>query len=75
MLDVTEREETEAAPAGGEATCPHCHKTFVPDPLARPTARQRGYKCPHCRLFVPIERAVDAPLARASDETAPRRSP
>ncbi len=35
-----------------EATCPHCHKTFKPDPLARPSARHRGFKCPHCRLFV-----------------------
>ena len=49
-----------------EATCPHCHKTFAPSPLQRPTARQRGYKCPHCRLFVPIERAADAPLTRDS---------
>ena len=37
-------------------TCPHCHKPFTP------SARHRGYKCPHCRLFVPLER-TDAPLA------------
>jgi hypothetical protein len=49
-----------------EATCPHCHKTFVPSPLPRPTARQRGYKCPHCRLFVPIERTADAAISRDS---------
>ena len=47
-----------------EATCPHCHKTFEPSPLPRPTVRQRGYKCPHCRLFVPIERAADTPISR-----------
>jgi ssDNA-binding Zn-finger/Zn-ribbon topoisomerase 1 len=46
-----------------EATCPHCRKTFAPDPLARPSARHRGFKCPHCHLFVPVERASEAPLA------------
>jgi hypothetical protein len=47
-----------------EATCPHCHKAFKPDPLARPSARHRGFKCPHCRLFVPLERASDVALTR-----------
>jgi DNA-directed RNA polymerase subunit RPC12/RpoP len=56
--------EPQATAETDEATCPHCHKTFVPSPLPRPTARQRGYKCPHCRLFVPVERAADAPLSR-----------
>jgi hypothetical protein len=48
---------------GPEVTCPHCHKLFTPTPLPRPSARHRGYKCPHCRLFVPLERAADPPLA------------
>ncbi len=48
-----------------EVTCPHCHKAFTPDPLARPSARHRGFKCPHCRLFVPLERAPDAPESAA----------
>ena len=47
-----------------EATCPHCHKSFKPDPLARPSARHRGFKCPHCRLFVPVERASEPDLTR-----------
>ncbi|HWN22613.1 MAG TPA: hypothetical protein VNP93_11615 [Gaiellaceae bacterium] len=47
-----------------EATCPHCHKAFTPNPLARPSARHRGFKCPHCRLFVPLERVSDTPLTR-----------
>ena len=59
---VSDRKHTSAEVL--EATCPHCHKTFVPSPLPRPTTRQRGYKCPHCRLFVPIDRAADAPLTR-----------
>jgi phage FluMu protein Com len=49
-----------------EATCPHCHKPFTPDPLPRPSARHRGFKCPHCRLFVPLERASEADLTRNS---------
>ena len=48
---------------GLEVTCPHCHKLFTPTPLPRPSVRHRGYKCPHCRLFVPLERAADPPLA------------
>lgn len=47
-----------------EVTCPHCHKPFEPSALARPSARSRGSKCPHCRLFVPLERVEDAPLSR-----------
>jgi DNA-directed RNA polymerase subunit RPC12/RpoP len=37
--------------------CPHCKKPFNADPLPGPAARYRGFKCPHCRLFVPAERA------------------
>ena len=47
-----------------EVTCPHCHKPFRPTALARPSARSRGSKCPHCRLFVPLERVADEPLSR-----------
>jgi hypothetical protein len=57
-------EQRTPAEAVEEATCPHCRKAFVPSPLPRPTARQRGYKCPHCRLFVPLERAADAAISR-----------
>lgn len=67
MSDV-ERRATEHDEEHAVA-CPHCKKTFVPSPLARPSARHRGYKCPHCRLFVPIERASDAPLSRDADAT------
>jgi hypothetical protein len=41
-----------------EATCPHCKKPFVAELLAKPSARQRGFKCPHCKLFVPHERVI-----------------
>jgi DNA-directed RNA polymerase subunit RPC12/RpoP len=47
--------------------CPHCHRTFSAELLASGPERHRGYKCPHCKLFVPESRAEDAPLARDAD--------
>ena len=60
---------------GGDATtrstheveCPHCKKSFAAELLAGGAARHRGFKCPHCKLFVPESRAEDRPLSRASD--------
>jgi hypothetical protein len=62
-------------------SCPHCKKEFAAQLI--PGKRTRGFKCPHCRLFVPLERADlpqvagqspatrykpgDAPLARDPD--------
>jgi DNA-directed RNA polymerase subunit RPC12/RpoP len=43
-----------------EVVCPHCNKRFSADLLGGATERYRGFKCPHCRLFVPAERAADA---------------
>jgi hypothetical protein len=40
-----------------EVTCPHCHKPFRAELLGGDATPQRGFKCPHCRLFVPYERA------------------
>jgi DNA-directed RNA polymerase subunit RPC12/RpoP len=37
-------------------TCPHCKKTFDGELIDGAAARYRGYKCPHCKLFVPAER-------------------
>jgi hypothetical protein len=37
-------------------TCPHCKKPFDGELLAE-GSRHKGFKCPHCRLFVPVERA------------------
>jgi DNA-directed RNA polymerase subunit RPC12/RpoP len=39
-----------------EVTCPHCKKQFRQELLTGPAARYNGFKCPHCRLFVPFER-------------------
>ena len=40
-----------------EVQCPHCKKTFSAELLQGDAARYKGFKCPHCRLFVPYERA------------------
>ena len=39
-----------------EVVCPHCKKTFTADLIAGGAERYRGFKCPHCRLFVPAAR-------------------
>ena len=39
-----------------EVVCPHCKKPFTAELLGGDDRRQ-GFKCPHCRLFVPYERA------------------
>ena len=36
--------------------CPHCNKSFEGEPTSGAAARYSGFKCPHCRLFVPYER-------------------
>jgi phage FluMu protein Com len=40
-----------------EIRCPHCKKTFAGSLLAGAAERYRGFKCPHCKLFVPAARA------------------
>ena len=47
----------EAAPEEHEVLCPHCKKSFTGELLPGTAERYRGFKCPHCRLFVPAERA------------------
>jgi transposase-like protein len=39
-----------------EIVCPHCKKTFTAELLGGETQRHRGFKCPHCKLFVPADR-------------------
>jgi DNA-directed RNA polymerase subunit RPC12/RpoP len=47
--------------------CPHCKKEFDGELLVASSAPgPRGFKCPHCRLFVPLERAS----AEQSEEPA-----
>jgi DNA-directed RNA polymerase subunit RPC12/RpoP len=41
-----------------EVVCPHCGKPFEGELLTADSAsRSSGFKCPHCKLFVPLERA------------------
>jgi DNA-directed RNA polymerase subunit RPC12/RpoP len=40
-----------------KVSCPHCGKTFREELLSGPAARYTGFKCPYCRLFVPLDRA------------------
>jgi len=40
-----------------EVVCPHCKKTFTAELIVGETERHRGFKCPHCKLFVPVDRA------------------
>jgi hypothetical protein len=52
---------------GFEVECPHCHKPFAAEPIDGGRAvRYLGFKCPHCRLFVPLQRATDSDLDAAS---------
>ena len=39
-----------------EVTCPHCKKSFTAELIDGAAERYRGFKCPHCRLFVPAVR-------------------
>ena len=36
--------------------CPHCKKQFEGELIEGGADRYRGFKCPHCKLFVPAER-------------------
>jgi phage FluMu protein Com len=55
--------------AAFEVECPHCHKGFASDVLEGSAARYRGFKCPHCKLFVPYQRAADRDLLDTRDES------
>jgi transposase-like protein len=55
---------SEPAAETSEIVCPHCKKPFQGELLAGGSAHQ-GFKCPHCRLFVPVER-VNGDGARSS---------
>ena len=45
-----------------EVVCPHCSKKFEAELLVAASAPgPRGFKCPHCRLFVPFDRASTQP--------------
>jgi len=53
-----------------EVQCPHCRKPFRAKVIAGSAERYRGFKCPHCRLFVPAERAVNGDGSTADSDAA-----
>jgi DNA-directed RNA polymerase subunit RPC12/RpoP len=56
--------ETQAS--GYEVECPHCHKHFTAPIIEGSAERYRGFKCPHCKLFVPAAHGEDQALTRDS---------
>jgi hypothetical protein len=50
-----------------EVECPHCGKAFRAELLNGPTERHQGFKCPHCKLFVPLQRAGEQALPERID--------
>jgi hypothetical protein len=52
---------------GYRVECPHCHKPFTAEVIEGAAARYRGFKCPHCKLFVPAAHGEDQALTRDPD--------
>jgi transposase-like protein len=50
-----------------EVVCPHCRKPFTAEVISGGAARYAGFKCPHCKLFVPYERADERDLVERVD--------
>ena len=44
------------APSDQPIACPHCKREFDAKLIVGPGDEPQGYKCPHCRLFVAIDR-------------------
>jgi hypothetical protein len=61
---------SETQTTGYEVECPHCHKHFTAPLIEGTAARYRGFKCPHCKLFVPAAHGEDPPLAHEVDGTS-----
>ncbi len=50
-----------------DVACPHCGKSFRAELLDGATERHHGFKCPHCKLFVPLQRAEEQELVEPVD--------
>ena len=46
-----------------DVDCPHCRRPFRAQLLSGRAARYHGFKCPHCKLFVPFERVEERDAA------------
>ncbi|MFL5930964.1 MAG: hypothetical protein ACJ75P_06895 [Gaiellaceae bacterium] len=44
-----------------DVVCPHCKKPFTGELIEGATPANRGFKCPHCRLFSPLDRVAEQP--------------
>jgi DNA-directed RNA polymerase subunit RPC12/RpoP len=44
-----------------DVVCPHCKKPFKGELIEGENPANRGFKCPHCRLFAPIDRVAAQP--------------
>jgi predicted RNA-binding Zn-ribbon protein involved in translation (DUF1610 family) len=42
--------------------CVHCGKPFRSEVLS-PDTEQAGFKCPHCKLYMPLERVEETDAA------------
>ena len=56
-----------------DVTCPHCRKRFTASLIEGAAARYRGFKCPHCKLFIPYERADEAEVTVRGTQGSPTR--
>jgi DNA-directed RNA polymerase subunit RPC12/RpoP len=52
-----------------DVTCPHCGRSFKEELLDGPAERYRGFKCPHCKLFVPFERVSERDLVEPAESS------
>jgi tRNA(Ile2) C34 agmatinyltransferase TiaS len=59
--------ESPAPGATFEVACPHCKKVFAAALMSGSAGRHLGFKCKHCRLFVPYERIEERTVATAPE--------
>ena len=59
--------ETPPPDATYDVECPHCGKPFRAELLDGGAERHQGFKCPHCKLIVPLKRAEEQELAERVD--------
>ncbi len=50
-----------------DVICPHCSKPFTAALISGSAPRYQGFKCPHCRLFVPFQRAEERDLVEPAE--------
>jgi hypothetical protein len=53
-------DEARSEGAGDELVCPHCKRPFEAELITSVRDEPQGFKCPHCRLFVALDRAEPA---------------